>query len=272
MLKKIIKYLILSPANYIIYQILLVCNNKIYVSLFNFFSLLNRSSNKIYFKDNSFYIADLKWRFSNKNLGILFYIKGFEKRKNYLKKSYLINNLNFFQDDVIIDVGANYGDFYLCFSNKIDYYGIEPSPKIFSDLEYNLKNQNLYNLAISNFDKGNVDFFISDDNGDSSLHEIKNYTKKISIQTTTLDTLISKINKKIKLIKIEGEGHEPEILEGLKKNLHKIEYITIDCGFERGVHQTSTIAQCSNYLINNNFKMINFGYERVTCLYKNNNY
>ena len=35
-----------------------------------------------------------------------------------------------------------------------------------------------------------------------------------------------------------------------------MEYITIDCGFRRGVKQESTIAECSNYLIKNNFKMI----------------
>ena len=77
---------------------------------------------------------------------------------------------------------------------------------------------------------------------------------------------------KIKLLKVEAEGYEPEILQGLKKYINDVEYITIDCGFERGIKMESTIAECSNYLIQNNFKMINFGFPRLVALYKNSNY
>ena len=80
-----------------------------------------------------------------------------------------------------------------------------------------------------------------------------------------------KIQQRIKLIKLEAEGFEPEILQGLKKHLNLIEYITIDCGFERGIKLESTIAVCSNYLIKNNFKMIDFNtrLHRVVALFKN---
>ena len=78
--------------------------------------------------------------------------------------------------------------------------------------------------------------------------------------------------KKNKTYKIRSRGFEIEILHGLKKYLNKVEYITVDCGFERGLDQNSTIAECSNYLINNNFKMINFGAPRIVTLFKNFNY
>lgn len=81
-----------------------------------------------------------------------------------------------------------------------------------------------------------------------------------------------KYKKKIKLIKLEAEGFEIEILHGLKKYLNKVEYIVVDCGFERGLDQNSTIAECSNYLINNNFKMIDFGAPRIVTLFQNLNY
>ena len=98
---------------------------------------------------------------------------------------------------------------------------------------------------------------------------MENYTEVKNIQTITLDSIISKIQKKIKLIKIEAEGFEPEVLEGLKKYIRNVEYITIDCGFERGVNKDSTISECSNYLIKNNFEMINFSSARTICLFKN---
>ena len=91
---------------------------------------------------------------------------------------------------------------------------------------------------------------------------------KISIETTTLDKEINKIQRKIKLIKLEAEGFEPEILQGLKKHLNSVQYITIDCGFERGIKQKSTIAECSNYLLKNNFEMIDFGFPRIVTLFK----
>ena len=68
----------------------------------------------------------------------------------------------------------------------------------------------------------------------------------------TLDQIIDDANDKIKLIKIEGTGSEPEILEGLKRNIEKVEYITVDASFERGVEKEHTVNQCANYLIQNN--------------------
>ena len=127
-----------------------------------------------------------------------------KKRKENLLTQYLIKNLKFSDDDIIIDVGANNGDFYLCFDKKIKYYAYEPSPEVYSNLEYNVKGQNLYNLAVSDIENDTKDFYLSDDFGDSSILEIKNFSKKISVKTTNLDNEIGKIQKKIKLIKIEA--------------------------------------------------------------------
>lgn len=237
-----------------------------------FFSILKKTKNRIFIRDNFYFNTEIDWRFFHKKQRYYAYNKGFAKRREELLTSYLIKNLEFKEDDVIIDIGANNGDFYLCFDKKIKYYAYEPSPIVFSNLKYNIKNQNLYNLAVSNIENKNLDFFLSDEFGDSSLLQPKNFNKKIVIESTTLDLIINKIKKKIKLIKIEAEGSEPEILTGLRKYIDQVEYITIDCGFERGVKQESTIVECANYLMNNKFKMINFGAPRIVTLYKNINF
>ena len=244
-------------------------NDKKFEILFNLFSFLNSSSNRVYFKDDYFYNTEVDWRFFHKKQGLMAYGKGFKKRKESLISSYLTKNIQFEDRDIVIDVGANNGDFFLCFDKKIQYYAYEPSPIVFSNLEYNVKNQNLYNLGISNIESNNVEFNLKDEFGDSSILPIKDFTKKISIRTTTLDNEIGKIKKKIKLIKLEAEGYEPEILLGLKKHLSDVEYITIDCGFERGEMNESTICDCVNYLLKNNFAMVDFGYPRIVCLFKN---
>ena len=268
-ISKILKYFIHRPFDRLIFYVAIKTNGKVYQLLFNLFSILKKSPNKIYFKKNYFYNTEVNWRFYHKKQGLYAYGNGFKKRKNELLSDYLIKNLKFNDDDIIIDIGANNGDFYLCFDKKIKYYAYEPSPIVFSNLEYNIKNQNLYNLGVSNTEGNKINFYLSDEMGDSSILPINNYTKKIEIKTTTLDKEIEKIRKKIKLIKVEAEGLEPEILQGLKKYLNYVEYITVDCGFERGINQESTIAECSNYLISNNFKMVDFGTPRIVTLFKN---
>ncbi|MDA9741957.1 FkbM family methyltransferase [Pelagibacteraceae bacterium] len=243
----------------------------LFIFIFNITSLFFLSKNKIYFKKNYYYNTEKNWRFFHKKQGLISYVRGFKQRRDSLISVYLLKNLEFDDDDYIIDIGANNGDFYLCFNKKIKYFGYEPSPIVFSNLEYNIKNQNLYNIGLSDLGSKNIEFYLSDEFGNSSILPIKEYTNKININTTTLDLIISKIQKKIKLIKVEAEGFEPEILNGLKKYISYVEYITVDCGFERGIKQSSTIAECSNYLISRNFKMIDFDSSRIVCLFKNLN-
>jgi FkbM family methyltransferase len=271
MLFRIYKYYISTPFNKLFWFLTRISSKKKFIYFFNLFCFLNNYKERIYFKDNSFFFKNKNWTFSEQRLGFTAYAKGFKERIDSLKDNYAINNLEFKDNDVIIDIGANNGDFYLCFDKKIEYYGIEPSPTVFLNLEYNVKNQNLINKGVWSSSIKEIEFFLKDESGDSSIIPINNFIKKIKIETTTLDEIIDKINKPIKLIKIEAEGAEPEILEGFKKNLDNTKYITIDCGFERGVKQTSTIAQCSNYLINNNFEMIDFRSSRTVALYKNKN-
>jgi FkbM family methyltransferase len=267
LLKKFLPYFIKSFVINTIWNL----KDKNYCFIYNLISRLLFHNKNYLTHDNKRFILkekNFKWSFSYKTRG-LYYLNGILERGKQLHRFYLIEDIKFNKDDIVIDIGANIGDFYLGFEQKIKYYAYEPSPIVFSSLEYNLKNQNFYNLGLSNTEGNKIDFFLKDESGDSSILPIKNYTKKITIGTTTLDKEIAKIQQKIKLIKLEAEGFEPEILQGLKKYLNYVEYIAIDCGFERGLNQESTIAECSNYLIKNNFKMINFNARpRIVTLFK----
>ena len=260
-----------SKIKKFIFNFLHKFKGKKFIYLFNFLSFILRSKNRINFHSEFYYCTEKEWRFFNKPQGLYAYVKGFQKRKIDLSRIYLIKKLDFKDKDVIIDIGANNGDFYLCFDKKINYYGFEPSPVVYSNLEYNIKNQNLFNKAVWKSEEENLEFYLKDEFGDSSIIPIKNFSEKISIQAITLDKIIDKIKNPIKLIKIEAEGAEPEILQGLKKNIPSVEYITIDCGFERGVEEQSTISDCSNYLIQNGFEFIDFGYPRIVALFRNKN-
>ena len=201
-IKKIYRYFVYNPIISFLFSLSSNISKKKYVRLFNFYSLLKKSRNRIFLKDNFFYNTELDWRFSIQKSGLYFYGRGFKLRQEELLKSYLIKDIEIKDNDIIIDIGANNGDFYLCFDKKIQYYGFEPSPIVFSDLEYNVKNQKLFNFAVSNSDNLNQKFYISDSWGDSSILPINNFTNIINVKTITLDSIIDKIQNKIKVIKL----------------------------------------------------------------------
>lgn len=272
-ISKIYNKLIYNSLNKLFFKIAVKTDGKIFELFFNIYSILNKSQNRISFKDKYYYNTELNWRFYDKNQGLTSYGKGFKKRKEEVLSHFLIKDLKFEKNDFVVDIGASIGDFYICFDKEINYYGYEPSPLAFSTLEYNVRKKNLYNLAVSNSDNKDVNFFLTDIFGASSILQFnkytnKNFDKKITVDTISLDSIIDRINNEIKLIKIEAEGFEPEILEGLKKNIHKVEYISVDCG-ERGIEKESTKSDCYDYLVKNNFKMIDFNPISVVCLFKN---
>jgi hypothetical protein len=114
-------------------------------------------------------------------------------------------------------------------------------------------------------EESSLNFFVSSDNADSSFIEPLRYSEVVSVKAKRLDTLIS---EPVKLLKIEAEGGEPEVLLGCSQLLSNIEYITADLGFERGVLRESTLAPVTNYLLNNGFELFTVGYPRVVALFK----
>lgn len=254
-----------------IYNFLINNLNKEFICLiFNLFFFFRNNQTKIIFKDNKCYITENNkfWRIFSLNR-ILFYTAGLRERARKLHAEYLIDEIHFNDNDVVIDCGASNGDFFLNFKKKIKYYGYEASPYYFDILKENLPDQNVENIALNKF-KGTSDFFIYDINADSSLINNNYNSKKITVYCDMLDNIINKIRQNIKLIKIEAEGAEPEVLLGLKANIINVEYITIDCGPERGFEKKSTFSMCEKYLINNNFLLVKKElHERKTALFKN---
>ena len=64
----------------------------------------------------------------------------------YLFNSYLLDYIDFSNEDLVIDCGANVGELDLAFKQKkinINYVGIEPEPRTFYCLNKNSNSQNL---------------------------------------------------------------------------------------------------------------------------------
>ena len=236
--------------------------------------LFYNSETKLSYQDKRYFVNSKsgdRWSFSHPDRG-LWYLKGPKNRGKLLQKDYGIHNLKFKPDDIIIDCGADVGDFYAGFDVDIRYIGIEPSPINYPNLKHNVKNNKTYNVALWKNSQKEISFFESNITKKKSITKVVNQTREIKVKTMTLDQIIDDANDKIKLIKIEGTGSEPEILEGLKRNIEKVEYITVDASFERGVEKEHTVNQCANYLIQNNYEMIDFLFKKVCILFRNKNY
>lgn len=183
--------------------------------------------------------------------------------------SYCLNSIEFKDGDKVIDCGSNVGELCLSFYFKnidIEYIGFEPDEDTFNCLSKNTKDfsRNLYNLGLSNI-SGESTFYLDNEGGNSSLSDF-GAVSKTKINVDPLDKFEL---KNIKLLKIDAEGFEPEVLDGSMKTLKEVEYISIDFGFERGEQQESTIVDVNKLLYSKGFELVDFSKYRLIGLYRN---
>lgn len=239
---------------------------------------------------NLFYGNDGQIKYDNRTK---FYVKNYNSKKIFfpnkfrisgsmvnhefellnLLSSYCINDLDFSSSDLIVDCGANTGMFYLAFENFISdfkYIGFEPDINAYECLHLNIgknKNVKLYDIALSN-QETTSNLYVSSLFGDTSLEEFESDEIK-EVQTKSLDSFNI---TNIKLLKIDAEGHELALLEGSKNTLLQTEFICVDMGAEKGENNMNTVSEVTNFLLNQNFKLVNFNENRITGLFKNLDY
>lgn len=214
--------------------------------------------------------------FFAKKQNFISYSRGISHRGSSLASTYLLSNIDFSPGDTVIDCGANIGDleiFFFANNIAVNYIGIEPSPSEYSCLQRNLllSGSSCFNIAFYNRDSS-LSFYVSSDFADSSLIMPPYFSDIIKVKCLTLSSFCSihSINQ-IKLLKLEAEGAEPEILLGSLDFLKNIEFISADLGFERGIGQESSLPAVCNILLNNGFELIDFTNNRVVCLFRNLN-
>ena len=199
-----------------------------------------------------------------------FYLQNISKRLDHISYEYMLDSVKFSPGDIIVDCGANVGELIYSFHQKniaINYIAFEPESSSFSSLTMNtnqFENSISHKIALSDFE-GNVDFFIDSLGGNSSLEYFGN-NEKVSIETKKLDSYNL---KNIKLLKVEAEGHEEEVLKGALKSINYTEFISVDYGPEKGTNQESTISQVIKLLHDNNFQLVQSSKHRQIGLFKN---
>ena len=212
----------------------------------------DKAQQKIKVNENS-----RNYYFKAKGRGFTLYRNGLTTRGKFIYKSYCLQNIQWTADDVVVDCGANSGDLFLQLSSIIDpknYIALEPNSEDFNCLTLNAKSATPLNLALGDKDEESH-FYVSIKDASSSLVEPKSWTSKRKVMVRRLDSLLSEMGiSKVKLLKVEAEGNEPEVLKGAIGALDKIEFIAIDGGPERGPLELQTFSTCCNLLMSNGFK------------------
>jgi len=154
-------------------------------------------------------------------------------------------------DDVVVDIGAHIGLHTIHFAKKAKLVvALEPEPHNFSLLKKNIKINGVKNaialpIAISD-SNGYLDLYISASSGTHTL-DLEHGTRlnvrfigKIRVKVMSLDTLIKNLKMdKVDIIKIDVEGHEDKVLQGMREIL------------ERGLPRAMVIETDRNSLIIN---------------------
>lgn len=171
---------------------------------------------------------------------------GFVIPEAVLGDEYGIRTMQFNDNDVVVDIGANVGSLSILLAKKypnIKIYAYEAHPINYENLLRNIKENNVdnvyaFNKAVYSEDDYLVTINLNSDNtGASNLYvnpevhpNIYNKEHSVDVSTITLDTIIESNGiEKIKFLKLDCEGAEFEIIENSKliDNV-PIEYLAVE--------------------------------------------
>ena len=219
--------------------------------------------------------GEIRHYFGNRRRGFSLYRKGLKVRGQVLASSYCVEHIQFCETDLVIDCGANYGDLWLFLKGKIrpeNYITFEPGKQEHQSITKNAVKGQHFNQALGN-KNGMQKFFIQHKHADSSLIEPPEYEKAEECEVVRLDSFTAQHRiKRIKLLKLEAEGFEPEILDGATETLQTIDYVSLDGGYERGVEQAETLSACANHLFTLGFRVKSINWFTHRALFANDSH
>ena len=189
-----------------------------------------------------------------------------------LARQYNLHHIPVSPGDLLIDCGANIGELGVWARlHDLNYIAIEPETleSRCVDLNAFAGEAKTFRMALW-FEETVLSFFSKPTTADSSVIEMNDFDNVRQVQAKRLDALITDLPANAKtILKVEAEGAEPEVLAGAKELLKNIDYIAIDCGFERGKNKDHTFSETNTILVDNGFRVEQANFKRMTMVYRN---
>lgn len=173
------------------------------------------------------------------------------QKLKYLLKNVVSNKYKYLHrydikyGDVVIDLGANVGEVSAYFANRGAFvHAYEPNSHAFGVLEKRLgknKNIKLYNTAVSNH-SGTSKLWLHENHKDSEIKFSQGASlqkDKSNVSSDYMEVKVSDISEilekhsHIKLLKVDIEGGEYDIIDIILENAGKIDHILLETHGEK---------------------------------------
>ena len=201
-----------------------------------------------------------------------FFKRGVMQRVDALARQYCLDSLDIAPGGLFIDCGANIGELGLWSRTKgLAYAAFEPEePEALCcdlnnfDGRKETRREALWSKTAS------LPFFSKPESADSSVFEIEGGVQRGDVAAIALDHALdlSGISGTV-VFKVEAEGAEPEVQEGAARSLESIDWVAVDCSYERGREQTHTFVETNSLLHDHGFRLHRANLRRITALYRN---
>lgn len=154
-----------------------------------------------------------------------------EQRLLYMPKHYDTKERAILRDllsggGVFLDIGANAGAYSLylasCGFAGVKIEAFEPDPKLCARFKYNLTENKLIDVCLNEYALGREDgeFVLLANRGNRGQNQVVASGDGISVPIKTLTAVVEEKGiREIKLLKIDVEGHELEVLEPFYENV-----------------------------------------------------
>lgn len=198
------------------------------------------------------------------------YKRGVMAGVHSLARQYHLDKAEVMPGGVLIDCGANVGELGLWASKMgMSYLPVEPE-KLEADCVdlNNFDGQPKTRRMVLWKEDTTLRFFSKPGTADSSVFDM-GADDAIEVEAKMLDSLNALDGSSgTNIFKLEAEGAEPEVLEGALNTLKGIDYVAVDCGYERGTSQDHTFIEVNRALSAAGFEAVEAGFHRVTILYR----
>lgn len=137
----------------------------------------------------------------------------------------------------VVDIGANIGYYTLIAGTRVGddghVFAFEPEEVNYNFLEKNVRNNslehrvNIYKIALSDR-SGQQKLYLTENNkGTHSFADNRNTNTSITVETKTLDEILLPHTQQIDIIKMDIEGAEALVIDGMKELINKNPHVKI---------------------------------------------
>lgn len=194
--------------------------------------------------------------------------EGLRKRVESLAEDYILDKISVLPGDTLIDIGANAGELGLwCAVNSMRYIAFEPDPSAFRALQRNFPASSLYEVGLGESNE-KLEFHLRGLSGDSSFVRPLGKSTPIEILVRRLDDFkeLLPLEGNIRILKVEAEGFEPQVIRGGKALLARVDYVSVDAGIENA--GKATVVDVSNAMYGLGFVLQDFNPARLILLFR----